>query len=485
MEQQSKRSQLRGVKEISKSTQLIRIMIRDVSCYKSLRKHGVVKTLHWGDVVHLRMVDLIQKKKRGELLTEYEINYIVQGYVNNEIPDYQMSAFLMAVYFKGMNKKEIADLTLAFVNSGDKNDLSAIKGIKVDKHSSGGVGDKLSLVIIPLVASVGVSVAKMSGRGLGHTGGTIDKLESIEGFKTELDRETFINNVNKYKMAIVGQSANLTPADKRIYALRDVTATVDSIPLIASSIMSKKIASGADCIVLDVKVGSGAFMKSVDEAIDLAKTMVEIGKSLNRKTIAVVTDMSQPLGHEVGNANEVKEAIEILKGNGAEDETTIALTIAAYMTVLGEIYKDFDTAYVELSHVIKSGKAVEKLKELVRIQGGNPEVIDNPNLFPQSKYHIEIKSTQDGYVSAIDAEKIGTCAMLLGAGREKKEDKIDFSAGVSMVKKVGDKVSTGDTLCILHSNLEELKEAQKISQMAYSLTGAKPQYRKYIYEVIQ
>ncbi|MFZ3372583.1 MAG: pyrimidine-nucleoside phosphorylase [Desulfitobacteriaceae bacterium] len=433
----------------------------------------------------MRMVDVIQKKKRGEDLTENEINFIVQGYVNEEIPDYQMSAFLMAVYFKGMNKKEIADLTLAFVNSGDQNDLSAIHGIKVDKHSSGGVGDKLSLVIIPLVASVGVPVAKMSGRGLGHTGGTIDKLESIEGFKTELDRKEFINNVNTYKMAIVGQSVNLTPADKKIYALRDVTATVDSIPLIASSIMSKKIASGADFIVLDVKVGSGAFMKSVDQAIELARTMVEIGKSLNRKTIAVVTDMSQPLGHEVGNANEVKEAIEILKGNGTEDETTIALTLASYMTVLGEAFKDFDTAYDELSRIIKSGIAFEKFKELVRIQGGNPEVVDNPKLLPQSKYHIEVKSSENGYVSAIDAERIGITAMLLGAGRKKKEDRIDFSAGVTMAKKVGDKVNLGDVLCILHTNLEDQQEASEISKMAYSFSDMKPKPSKYIYEVIQ
>ena len=433
----------------------------------------------------MRVVDIIQKKKRGEAITENEINFIVQGYVNEEIPDYQMSAFLMAVYFKGMNKKEIADLTLAFVKSGDRNDLSAIHGVKVDKHSSGGVGDKLSLVIIPLVASVGVPVAKMSGRGLGHTGGTIDKLESVQGFKTVLDRETFINNVNNYKMAIVGQSANLTPADKKIYALRDVTATVDSIPLIASSIMSKKIASGADCIVLDVKVGSGAFMKSIDEAVELARTMVEIGKSLNKKTIAVVTDMNQPLGHEVGNANEVKEAIEILKGNGSEDETTIALTLASYMTVLGGAFKDFDTAYQELRRIIKSGKAVEKFKELLSIQGGNPEVVNDPNILPQSKYHIEVKSSESGYVSAIDAESIGITAMLLGAGREKKDDLIDFSAGVTMVKKVGDKVNPGDVLCILHTNLEDRQRAGQIAKGAYSFSLQKPKPGKYIHEVIQ
>lgn len=430
------------------------------------------------------MVDIIQKKKHGESLTKDEIEFAIQGYVNEEIPDYQISAFLMAVYFKGMNKREIADLTLAFVNSGDRNDLSDIQGIKVDKHSSGGVGDKLSLVIIPLVASVGIPVVKMSGRGLGHTGGTIDKLESIIGFKTVLDRETFINNVNTHKMAIVGQSANLTPADKKIYALRDVTATVDSIPLIASSIMSKKIASGADCIVLDVKVGSGAFMKTVNEAIDLAQTMVEIGESLNRKTIAVVTDMNQPLGHEVGNANEVKEAIEILQGNGAEDETTIALTLASHMAVLGGVFNDFNTAYTELNQIIKSGKALEKFKELIQIQGGNPEVVNNPSLLPQSKFHTEVKASENGYVSAIDAEKIGITAMLLGAGRKRKEDAIDFSAGVTMVKKVGDKVSVGDVVCILHTDLIDHQEASSIAEMAYSYSDIKPVPNKYIYKVI-
>ncbi|CAA7600638.1 thymidine phosphorylase/glycogen phosphorylase [Acididesulfobacillus acetoxydans] len=433
----------------------------------------------------MRMVDMIQKKKQGEALSTDEIAAIVEDYVKDKIPDYQMSAFLMAVFFKGMNKKEIADLTLAFVNSGDKNDLSSIHGIKVDKHSSGGVGDKLSLVIIPLVASTGVPVAKMSGRGLGHTGGTIDKLESIEGFRTVLSREEFIGNVNVHKMAIVGQSANLTPADKKIYALRDVTATVDSIPLIASSIMSKKIASGADCIVLDVKVGSGAFMKSTAEAVELAGTMVDIGKSLHRETIAVVTDMSQPLGHEVGNANEVKEAIEILKGKGAEDETTIALTLASHMTVLGGAFKDFDTAYSELAQRIRSGAAIEKFKELVRIQGGDARVVDNPGLLPQSKYHLEIKARESGYVSAIDAEKVGVAAMLLGAGRKKKDDTIDFAAGVSMEKKVGDVVKAGDILCILHSNLENTLQAGQLIKDAYSFSDLKPAPIKYIHQVVR
>lgn len=433
----------------------------------------------------MRMVDLIQKKKLGEKLTKEEINFIVNGYTKGEIPDYQMSAFLMSVYFKGMDKEEIAELTMAYVESGDKADLSGIEGIKVDKHSSGGVGDKISLIAIPLVASVGIPVAKMSGRGLGHTGGTIDKLESIAGFKTELSNEKFISNVNKYKMAIVGQTANLTPADKKTYALRDVTATVDSIPLIAASIMSKKIASGSDAIVLDVKVGSGAFMKSLDEARDLARTMVEIGKSLNRRTVAVITNMDQPLGHEVGNANEVKEAIEVLKGNGASDEVKVALTIASYMTVLGGAFSDFETAYSELQKIIESGKAVEKLKEFIEIQGGDSSIVDDINKLPQAKYHINVKAQKSGYIEAMEAENIGIAAMLLGAGRKTKEDKIDFSAGITLVKKVTDKVNAGDTIAVLHTNLEDNSEAEKVLINAYKIGNEKPDNLQYVYDVIQ
>lgn len=433
----------------------------------------------------MRMVDLIQKKKNGGVLVQEEINFIVRGYTNGDIPDYQVSALLMAIYFKGMNKKEIADLTLAYVNSGDIVDLSAITGIKVDKHSTGGVGDKVSLIVLPLVAGVGIPVAKMSGRGLGHTGGTIDKLESIEGFNIELSQEQFIFNVNHYKMAIVGQSANLTPADKKIYALRDVTATVDSIPLIASSVMSKKIACGAECIVLDVKVGSGAFMKSIDEARELANTMVEIGKSLNRKTIAVITDMSQPLGHEVGNANEIREAIEVLKGQGAEDITTVSLTIAAYMTVLGGAFSDFNTAYKELKAIIQSGKAIDKLKQLVEIQGGNPQIIDDPHQLPQAKNHIEIKALSNGYVNSIEAESIGISAMLLGAGRKTKEDKIDYSAGITLVKKVGDKVKVGETLCVLHTNTDNIKEIEIMAYNAFAIRDVEPKRITYIYDVIR
>lgn len=433
----------------------------------------------------MRAYDIILKKRNGHELTEDEINFFVRGIMDGSIPDYQASALLMAIYFKGLSKKETAQLTMAMVKSGDILDLSSINGIKVDKHSTGGVGDKISLIVIPLVASAGVPVAKISGRGLGHTGGTIDKLESISGFSTDLSIKTFFNNVNKYKMAIAGQTADLTPADKKLYSLRDVTATVDSIPLIASSIMSKKIASGADCIVLDVKVGSGAFMKNMNEAEQLAETMVEIGKALNKKTIAIVSDMDQPLGHEVGNANEVKEAIDVLRGNGSEDETCVALTIASYMIVLGGAFDTFDKAYEYLEKVIKSGEAVENFKKLISIQGGDPKVVDNPLMLPQAKNHIEIKSDTDGYISQINAENIGIAAMLLGAGRRKKNDPIDHAAGVTLVKKVGQKVEKGDTICILHTNMDIWNDAYDIAKKSYKIGDFQIKSPKYIHKIIQ
>jgi len=433
----------------------------------------------------MRMVDLINRKKNGGVLSRDEIRFIVEGYTKGDIPDYQMSAFLMAVCFNGMSKEETYALTAAYVDSGKTIDLSGIEGIKVDKHSTGGVGDKISLVIIGLCAAAGIPVAKMSGRGLGHTGGTIDKLESIQGFRTELTTEEFISNVKKYKMAIAGQSPDLTPADKKIYSLRDVTATVDSIPLIAASIMSKKIASGADCIVLDVKVGSGAFMKTTDDAVRLAETMVEIGRSAGRKTIAVVTDMSQPLGHEIGNANEVREAIEILKGNGAEDETVIALTIASYMTYLGGAFKDVYTARESLKEIIKSGKALSKFKEFIRIQGGNPEVVDNPDILPKAANHVEVKAEESGYICGINAEDIGVSAMLLGAGRAVKDDRIDHSAGITLVRKSGEKVEKGDVLCVLHTNRKEWAEAEILAKRAYKFSDKKPEPIKYIHKIIE
>ncbi|MDK2866135.1 MAG: pyrimidine-nucleoside phosphorylase [Clostridiales bacterium] len=432
----------------------------------------------------MRAVDIINKKKYGNALTNEEICFIVDGYTKGEIPDYQMSALCMAIYFQSMDSREIADLTMAMVKSGDEVDLSAINGIKVDKHSTGGVGDKISLIVIPLVASVGIPVAKMSGRGLGHTGGTVDKLESISGFKIELTPEAFIENVNRYKMAIVGQSGNLTPADKKIYALRDVTGTIDSIPLIASSIMSKKIASGADAIVLDVKVGSGAFMKKLEDARALAETMVAIGKSLNRKTVAVITNMDQPLGHEVGNANEVTEAIAVLSGKGDADERHVALTIASHMCVLGGAFKAVTDAYSHLETVIASGEALQYLKTFIRIQGGDSDVVDHPEKLPTASKHIEVKADIEGYVAGLDAEKIGLAAMLLGAGRKTKEDPIDYAAGITLSKKIGDYVNLGDVLCQLHTNVVDVLEAEKQIRSAYRFSAQPPEALDYVIDII-
>lgn len=433
----------------------------------------------------MRIVDLINKKKHGESLTKDEIDFFILGYTNGDLPDYQVSALLMAIYFKGMDTREIADLTDAMVRSGDQVDLSAIEGIKVDKHSTGGVGDKISLIVIPLVASLGIPVAKMSGRGLGHTGGTIDKLESIEGFKVELTNDAFIENVNRHKMAIVGQSGNLTPADKKLYALRDVTGTIDSIPLIASSIMSKKIAAGTDAIVLDVKVGSGAFMKSLEDARELAATMVAIGKSLGRRTVAVITNMDQPLGHEIGNANEVREAIDVLRGHGAEDETEVALTIASYMAVLGGAFDSTEAARNHFESIIASGEAVALFKKFVSIQGGDSEIVDDPEKLPTAKYHIEVKADIEGYISGFDSEKVGVSAMMLGAGRRKKEDAIDFSAGITLKKKMGDHINFGDILCVLHTNLDDVSEAMRIVKSAFVVSNRKPEPVTYIYEIIE
>lgn len=433
----------------------------------------------------MRMADIILKKRSGQILTREEIEFVVNGYTNGEIPDYQVSALLMAICFQGMNEQETADLTLAMVHSGDVVDLSAIEGIKVDKHSTGGVGDKVSLIIAPLVAAAGVPVAKMSGRGLGHTGGTVDKLESIPGFKTELSARQFFDHVNRLKIALVGQSGNLAPADKKLYALRDVTGTVESIPLIASSIMSKKIASGADAIVLDVKVGKGAFMKTLDEARALAHAMVSIGNRLDRKTTAVITDMNQPLGYEVGNANEVKEAIEVLQGKDIPDLGTISLTIASHMCVLGGVYPSYDIARSSLQEIIRSGKAIEKLKEFIEAQGGDPSVADDPARLPKAKYSIEVKAQTSGYVSGIDAEKAGLAAMLLGAGRRTKEDVIDHAAGVTLLKKIGDKVSAGETLCIMHTNTDEVEHARTRLTEAFSFDEKQPDAVIYVHDVIE
>lgn len=433
----------------------------------------------------MHILEIISKKKEGLALSKEEINYFIKGYTKGEIPDYQASALLMAIYFKGMNEEETNNLTMAMVESGDQIDLSAIKGIKVDKHSTGGVGDKVSLIVIPLVASLGIPVAKMSGRGLGHTGGTIDKLESIRGFNIELSMEKFFDNVNKYHMAIVGQTGDLTPADKKLYALRDVTGTVDSIPLIASSIMSKKIASGSDAIVLDVKVGNGAFMKTVEDARKLARAMVSIGNGLGRKTVAVLTNMNEPLGHEVGNANEVREAIDALKGKGSQDLISVAVTIASYMAVLGGAYKNLEDAEKRIREVIEDGTALEKFVTLAEIQGGDKNMILHPELLPEAKLSVPVFSTKNGYVHEIKAEEIGTAAMLLGAGRETKEDIIDYAAGISLSKKVGDEVKGGEVLCTLLTNRENYKEAYNKALEAFIIDTVVPEKIPFILDVVK
>lgn len=404
------------------------------------------------------MDSIIEKKRDGLSLSEEEIAYIVTNYTNDMIPDYQMSALLMAIYFQGMTIEESASLTTAMVESGDTVDLSAIDGIKVDKHSTGGVGDTTTLTLAPLVASVGVSVAKMSGRGLGHTGGTLDKLEAIEGFHIEISNEEFVNLVNKNHLAVIGQSAQLVPADKKIYSLRDVTATVNSIPLIASSIMSKKIASGADAIVLDVKTGAGAFMQEASEAEELAKTMVEIGKNVGRDTLAVISNMDQPLGYAIGNALEVQEAIDTLKGQGPDDLTELSLVLGSQMVVLAKKANTMAEARTMLEENIKNGRAIEMFKTFVEAQGGDSKIVDDPSLLPRANFQLEVKSERSGYITKLIADKVGKAVLLLGAGRQDKDSVIDLSVGAILHKKLGDSVTKGDTLFTIHSNVENNDE---------------------------
>jgi len=408
----------------------------------------------------MRMVDLISKKRDGHELTTEEISFFIDGYTNGTIPDYQASAMAMAIYFKDMNDRERADLTRSMVNSGETIDLSAIEGIKVDKHSTGGVGDTTTLVLAPLVASLGIPVAKMSGRGLGHTGGTIDKLESISGFHVELTKEKFIDLVNRDKVAVIGQSGNLTPADKKLYALRDVTGTVNSIPLIASSIMSKKIAAGADAIVLDVKTGAGAFMKTEEDAENLAHAMVQIGNHVGRKTMAIISDMSQPLGFAIGNALEVQEAIDTLKGEGPEDLTELVLTLGSQMVVLAQKASTLEEARAKLQESIKSGKALAKFKDFIKNQGGDVSVVDHPEKLPQAKYKIEVRAKESGFVAKMVADEIGIAAMLLGAGRAAKDDVIDLAVGLMLRKKVGDPVIKGDSLVTIYANSEDVESVK-------------------------
>lgn len=422
----------------------------------------------------MRAYDIIAKKRDGGELSREEIEYIIQGFTRNQVPDYQMSALAMAVFIRGMNARETADLTMAMVHSGDMVDLSSINGIKVDKHSTGGVGDTTTLVLAPLVAAAGAPVAKMSGRGLGHTGGTLDKFEAIPGFRVELTTEEFIQNVNTVKAAVVGQTGNLAPADKKLYALRDVTATVNCIPLIASSIMSKKIAAGADAIVLDVKTGSGAFMKTLDDSFSLARAMVEIGTHVGRHTVAIVTSMDQPLGLAIGNALEVREAIETLKGKGPRDLEELCLTLGAHMLVLAKAADDWEQAYNKLQGHIADGSALEKFKEMIRAQGGDVTVIDRPDYLPGAAYHLEVTAPAAGFVQAMEAEGLGIAATILGAGRETKESVVDPAVGIVLRKKTADRVEAGDVLAVIHANDLAKGEAVREKVLAAYTIGTEP-----------
>jgi len=434
----------------------------------------------------MRMYDLIYKKRNGTPLSRDEIRFMIDGYTKGEIPDYQMSAMMMAIYFVGMNEEETLELTMAMAESGDMLDLSEISGKKVDKHSTGGVGDKTSLALAPMVAACGLNVAKMSGRGLGHTGGTIDKLESFPGFSTEIPTEQFIENVNNIGISIMGQTKNLAPADKKLYALRDVTATVDNMSLIASSIMSKKLAAGADAIVLDVKTGSGAFMKKEEDSFALAKEMVSIGNNAGRKTIAVISDMDQPLGNAVGNALEVIEAIETLKGNGPEDFVELCLTLGSYMLIAGEIASDITIAKTMLTEAITSGKALEKLAEFVAAQGGDKEYVYYPEKLVLADIQEEIVSPTEGYIEHIECDEIGICSLILGGGRETKESEIDLSVGFYLKKKVGDYVKKGESLATIYANdLTKLESAKERFLKAYSYSDSPIVKTKFIKGIIE
>lgn len=433
----------------------------------------------------MNMYELIVKKKRGGELAKGEIDWMIREYTAGRIPDYQMSAMMMAVCFVGMSVEETKDLTLAMAHSGDMLDLSAIRGIKVDKHSTGGVGDKTTLVLAPLVASLGVPVAKMSGRGLGHTGGTIDKLESFTGFHTDLTPEQFIRNVNTIHIAVAGQTANLAPADKKLYALRDVTGTVDQMSLIASSIMSKKLASGADGIVLDVKTGDGAFMKSLDDARALAEEMVSIGKLAGKDVSAVISDMDQPLGSAVGNALEVKEAIRTLKGQGPEDLEQLVLVLGSIMTVKAGRAENTEEAERLLRESLESGRAFEVFKAFIRAQGGDPEEAEHPELLPSAAYQEAVCAERDGFVSDIRTEEIGRICLLLGGGRETKESAIDLSVGLVLCKKKGDAVKKGEPLAVIHaSDPGKLSEAKKRLLESYEFTSQKPEATPLIKDII-
>lgn len=437
-----------------------------------------------GDI-YMRMYDIIQHKRDNKELSGEEIQFFVEEYTAGNIPDYQAAALAMAIFFNGMTPEETAALTLAMAHSGDVMDLTPIKGVKVDKHSTGGVGDKTSLVLGPMVAALGVPVAKMSGRGLGHTGGTIDKLESFPGFQTGIPEQEFFDNVNRIGIAIAGQTGNLAPADKKLYALRDVTATVESIPLIASSIMSKKIAAGADVIVLDVKVGSGAFMKDEESAVKLADTMVRIGDNVGKKTMAVVSDMDEPLGYAVGNALEVKEAIDTLAGNGPQDLYELCLELGSHMVAGAGRAHNCEEAKEMLAGTIKDGSALRKLAELVEAQGGNPEAVYDTELLPKASIEYEYRADTEGYVSRIVCDIVGTSAMVLGGGRENKDSVIDLSVGIILEAKKGAYVHKGDVLARFYANDEnKLSDAVKRFADAYVIEDTKPAGSRLIKKVI-
>lgn len=433
----------------------------------------------------MRIYDIIKKKRDNEVLTKEEINFFVDKYSKGEIPDYQASALLMAIYLNKMNKQETAYLTEAMMNSGEVIDLSEIKGIKVDKHSTGGVGDKTSLILVPMVCAAGGKVAKLSGRGLGHTGGTLDKLESIPGFNISVEEEKFKDMVKNAGLVIAGQTQNLVPADKKIYALRDVTATVDSIPLIAASIMSKKIASGSDAILLDVKYGEGAFMKTAEDAKKLATAMVNIGNSLGRKTSAAITLNGEPLGYAIGNALELKEVIEVLKGEGPEDLRELCLQLGAQMLKIGGIEPDTKKGREKLEKVLSDNSALSKLRELAVLQGGDPSVIDNPELFEIAPLTYEVKANKEGYVYDLNAEKVGIASLLTGAGRHTKDDELDYGAGIILKKKMGDYVKEGDVLATLYSSdKDRFEKAEEQLQEAYDIQNEKPEKSFIIHEII-
>jgi len=409
----------------------------------------------------MRMVDIIDKKRNGGELTKAEIQTFVDGVVSGEIPDYQTSAFLMATYFKDMTDAERSELTMAMMQSGDHLDLSSIDGIKVDKHSTGGVGDKTSIPLAPIVAALGIPVPMISGRGLGHTGGTLDKLEAIPGYQVEISEADFLKQVQDQKLAIVGATGNIAPADKKIYALRDVTDTVDSIPLIASSIMSKKIASGTDALVIDVKTGAGAFMKTLDDSRELAHALVEIGKGVGMDCMAIISDMNQPLGSAIGNALEIKESIDLLKGEAPADITDLVLTLGAHMVVMAKKAPDLKTARAMCEDTITDGSALQKFGDMVEAQGGDRSVIDHPEIMPQAKYQIDLPAKTSGVVSQVEADEMGIASMLLGGGRQKADDQLDYAVGIMLHKKIGDTVKAGDSLLTIYSDREDVADIKQ------------------------